>query len=223
MKELDYDRFGPSIGAGDRDAMAMKLHQIHESANCYRVRLMLALLGLAAQIVEIDHRGGALERNPFRALNPFGEVPVLEDGALVLRDSQAILVYLARRYGAPHWLPLDPPELGRVQQWLSFAANEIQNGPRLARGIVLFGRAGDLAEAREKAMRALAMLDLRLNDRDWLETERPTVADVACYPYVSRAGDAGIAMSDYPALQRWFGRVESLDGFISLEFRKPAA
>ena len=197
----------------------MNLHQIHESANCYRARLMLALLGLKAHIVDVDHRGGALERAPFLALNPFGEVPVLEDGALVLRDSQAILVYLARRYGAPHWLPADPADLARVQQWLSFASNEIQNGPRLARGIVLFGRAGDLADARKKAERALALLDRRLEGREWLETREPTIADIACYPYVSRGADAGIAMANYPALQAWFKRVEALPGFVTLEAR----
>ena len=203
--------------------MALTLHQIHESANCYRVRLMLSLLGLRARVADVDHRGGALDRPPFRALNPFGEVPVLEDGPLVLRDSQAILVYLARRYGAPHWLPLDAADLGRVQQWLSFAANEIQNGPRLARGIVLFGRAGDLGDARKKAERSFALLDLRLADRSWLETDYPTVADVACYPYVSRGADAGIAMSSYPALQSWFARVESLEGFVALEWRAPTS
>jgi len=199
--------------------MAIRLHQIHESANCYRVRLMLSLLGLGAEVVDVDHQGGELERAAFRALNPLGEVPVREDGALVLRDSQAILGYLAKRYGAPHWLPDEPGDLGRVQQWLSFAANEIQNGPRLARGIVLFGRAGDLAEARRKAERALGLLDLRLAGRAWLETADPTIADVACYPYVSRGGDAGIAMTAYPALKAWFRRVEALEGFIPLEAR----
>lgn len=200
----------------------VKLYQIHDSANCYRVRLMLGLLGLAAETIEIDHAGGALERSEFRALNPFGEVPVLVDGETRLRDSQAILVYLARRYGAPHWLPLGAADLARVQQWLSFAANEIQNGPRLARGIVLFGRAGNFEAAMRAARRALALLDGHLAGRSWLETDWPTVADVACYPYTSRMGDAGIALADYPALSAWLRRVEALDGFVTLEARKPA-
>jgi glutathione S-transferase len=200
----------------------MKLYQIHASANCYRVRLMLALLGLAAELVELDHHGGELESPAFRGLNPFGEVPVLADGEVRLRDSQAILVYLARRYGAAHWLPLEPGDLARIQQWLSFAANEIQNGPRLARGIVLFGRSGDLEEALRRTGRVLALLDGHLASRKWLETASPTIADVACYPYVNRIGDAGVELSRYAALGHWLRRVESLDGYVALEAGGPA-
>lgn len=199
----------------------MKLYQIHASANCYRVRLMLSLLGLKAKWIEVDPLG-ELESAKFRELNPFGEVPVLLDGDTRLRDSQAIVVFLARRYGAPHWLPLEAADLGRVQQWLSFAANEIQNGPRIARGIVLFGRAGNLEIALRSAKRALELLDCRLVDREWLETNLPTVADIACYPYVSRAGDAGITLANYPSLCSWLRRIERLDGFITLEARNPA-
>ncbi len=199
----------------------MKLYQIQESANCYRVRLMLGLLALNAEWIEVNYKHGELESDAYRALNPFSEVPLLVDGDTRLRDSQAILVYLARRYGAPHWLPLDAADLGRVQQWLSFAANEIQNGPRIARGIVLFGRAGNLEAAQRVARRTLALLDGRLAGRVWLETDQPTVADVACYPYVSRANDAKIALADYPALSAWLKRVESLTGFIAMETRQP--
>jgi glutathione S-transferase len=201
----------------------MKLYQIHQSGNCYRVRLMLGLLHLEAETIELNHEAGDLGRDSFRALNPLGEVPVLVDGEVCLRDSQAILVFLAARYGAPHWLPLEPGALARIQQWLSFAANEIQNGPRLARGIVRFRRAGDLPEALRKAQRALEHLDAHLANREWLETGSPTVADIACYPYVSRAADAGIDMRPYAALGRWLQRVERLPGFVTLEARMPNA
>jgi glutathione S-transferase len=67
------------------------------------------------------------------------------------------------------------------------------------------------------------LLDLRLKGRAWLETDQPTVADIACYPYVSRGADAGIAMSNYPSLQAWFARIEALKGFVTLEFRAPGA
>ena len=200
----------------------MKLYQIHASANCYRVRLMLSLLGREAEWIEVDHQGGELESARIRALNPFGEVPVLVDGDVRLRDSQAILVYLARRYGDAHWLPVEAGDLARVQQWLSFAANEIQNGPRIARGIVLFGRKGDFEIALRNTRRALALLDARLDDRQWLETDAPTVGDIACYPYVSRATDAGIDLADYPALLGWLKRIERLDGFVTLEAGNPA-
>ncbi|MCW5770549.1 MAG: glutathione S-transferase family protein [Rhodospirillaceae bacterium] len=197
----------------------MKLYQLHASHNCYRVRLMLALLGLEAERIEMEPAG--LSQPDFLALNPLGEVPVLADGATVLRDSHAILAYLARRYGAAHWLPDAAGDLARVLQWTSFAANEIQNGVRMARGICRFGRAGDLAEATAKARRALAHLDTRLSQRDWLETADPTIADVACYPYVCRAEEAGIDMAAYPALQRWFARIEALPGYVPPEADAP--
>jgi glutathione S-transferase len=198
----------------------MKLYQIHASGNCYRVRLMLALLGKSAEIVEIDHASGELRSERFKALNPLAEVPVLADGTLCLRDSQAIIVYLARAYGAPHWLPQAAGDMARIQQWLSFAANEIQHGPRLARGIVLWKRPGNFDEARARAVRALEFLDARLVEREWLETRQPTVADVACYPYVSHAGDAQIDVRAYPNLNRWLRRIEALEGFIDMETRR---
>jgi glutathione S-transferase len=197
----------------------MKLYQIHASQNCYRVRLMLALLGKTAEIVEIDHAGGELHSAGYKAINPLSEVPVLVDGALTLRDSQAIIVYLARAYGAPTWCPTAPADQARLQQWLSFAANEIQNGPRLARGIVLWGRSGNLDEAQARTRRALEFLDGHLGGRVWLETDHPTVADVACYPYVNRAGDARIDMSAYPDLNAWLRRFEALEGFIGIDAR----
>ena len=197
----------------------MKLYQIHASGNCYRVRLMLALLARTAECIEVDHENGELRADWFRSLNPLGEVPVLVDGALCLRDSLAIITYLARAYGAPHWLPQGAEETARIQQWLSFVANEIQHGPRLARAIVLYGVAGDIGEARARAARALGHLDAHLGNREWLETDLPTVADVACYPYVSRASDAKLEMLAYSNLQRWLRRVEALDGFIDLDER----
>jgi len=181
---------------------------------------MLALLGRSAELVEIDYKNGELDGEHFHAINPLGEVPVLEDGALRLHDSQAIIAYLALAYGAPHWLPREAEAHGRVLQWLSFAANEIQNGPRIARAIVLYGIAGDLEATRTKARRVLQIMDVQLSRRPWLETSLPTIADVACYPYVSRADEAGISFSAYPNLTAWLRRVESLPGFIWLDPRE---
>jgi len=202
-----------------KDLVHMKLYQIHASGNCYRVRLMLSLLGRTSQLVEVDHENGELRTDWFRTLNPLGEAPVFVDGVLCLRDSQAIITYLARAYGAPHWLPQAAEEMARIQQWLSFAANEIQYGPRLARAIVLYGIAGDIGEARARAARVLGILDAHLGNREWLETQLPTVADVACYPYVSHAADAKLDMLAYPNLNRWLRRIEALEGFIELNER----
>ena len=203
-------------GAAATGRDMMTLHGIPGSGNTYRVRLMLGLLHLPYALVAIAGHE-ALADPAFRALNPFGEAPVLVDGEVVLRDSQAILVYLARRHGGAHWLPATSAPLAAVCQWLSFAANEIQNGPRMARAITLGLVGGDLAAARARATRALSLLDGRLVGREWLETEHPTIADVACYPYVWNAVEGGIDMTPCADLRAWLRRVEALPGFVAMD------
>ena len=194
----------------------MKLFNIATSGNCHRVRLMLSLLGLSAEIVEMDHKAGALHTPEFLAINPLGEVPVLQDGTLIQRDSCAILVYLARRYGKPAWLPDDAESAAAIQQWLSIAANEIQNGPRMARAIVLGIVPGDLTARQAATRRLFTEMDRILREREWLAGASATIADVACYPYVWNAGDGGIAMNDYAHLLAWLRRVEALPGFVAM-------
>jgi len=83
----------------------MKLYDLEPSGNCYKVRLFAALAGLPLEIEAVDFLAGEHKGERLSALNPWGELPILEDGKLVLRDSQAILVYLAGRYGGEAWWP----------------------------------------------------------------------------------------------------------------------
>ena len=108
----------------------MKLYDLELSGNCYKVRLFAGLAGIPLEIEAVDFLGGAHKRSPVIDLNPWGELPVLQDGEVVLRDSQAILVYLAVRYAGERWLPRDAAGMAQVAQWLSTAANEVQNGDR---------------------------------------------------------------------------------------------
>jgi glutathione S-transferase len=192
------------------------LHGIASSGNTYRVRLMLALIRLPYAFAAVTGHD-ALATPAFRALNPFGEAPVLVDGDVVLRDSQAILVYLARRDGRFDWLPEAAPAMAAVCQWLSFAANEIQNGPRMARAITRGIVAGDLAAAHGRATRAVRLLDARLRGRAWLETERATIADIACYPYIFNAEEGGVETAALTGLRAWLARIEALDGFVAMD------
>jgi glutathione S-transferase len=199
----------------DKTQTPIRLYGIATSGNTYRVRLFLNLLGLDYEFHAVSGHE-ALAAPSFRALNAFGEAPVLVDRDIVLRDSQAILVYLARGRGAASWLPETAAGLAAVCQWLSFSANEIQNGPRVARAIALGIIAGDLPAARQRAQRVIDLLDGRLRGRDWLETDRPTVADIACYPYVWNAAEGGVEMAGRPGLREWLGRVERLPGFRAM-------
>lgn len=194
----------------------MKLYDLELSGNCYKVRLLAALLGVELALHPVDLVGGEHKSSSFLALNPFGEIPVLVDGDLVLRDSQAITVYLARRFGGEQWLPTNPRDLALVMQWVSTAANDVARGPNDARLHDLFGYELDVGKARAHAKKLLGILDAHLTRRAWLELDRPTVADVTVYPYVSLAEQGGIALTPYIAVQAWMAKIQNLPGYIPM-------
>ena len=194
----------------------LKLHDLELSGNCYKVRLFCALLGLDLDLVPVDLMAGAHKESPFIELNPFGEVPVLEDGDLMLRDSQAILVYLARKFGGENWLPTDPAGMAQVVSWLMVAENEIARGPNDARLHDKFGYVLDVDQAREKAARILGLLESRLEQNAWLALDRPTIADIACMPYVALGHEGGVTLDAYPAIRAWIGRIKALPSFVAM-------
>lgn len=194
----------------------MKLYDLTLSGNCYKVRLLAALAGIPLEIVPVDFLAGEHKRPPLSELNPWGELPILVDGEVVLRDSQAILVYLARRYAGEAWLPNDPAAMAEVVQWLSTAANEVQNGPGAARLVDKFGYDLDKTDTLRRAARILPLIDARLADRDWLALDRPTIADCAVLPYVALAPEGGVALDDFPHIRAWIARVKALPGFVPM-------
>ncbi|MBO9711035.1 MAG: glutathione S-transferase [Caulobacter sp.] len=188
------------------------LHGVPLSGHTHRVGLMLRALGLPYRFVEAGRevRAGAA----YRALNPLGQAPVLQDGEVTLADSNAILVYLALRY-APDagWLPREPVAAAAVQRWLSIAAGEVAHGPATARMIVLFGLADDPDRAARISARILAFMEQHLAARTFLATDHVTLADLACYSYVAHAPDGGVDLSPYPAVRAWLARVEGQPWF----------
>jgi glutathione S-transferase len=194
----------------------MKLYDLSLSGNCYKVRLFAALAGIPLDIVAVDFLAGEHKRSPLIDLNPWGEIPILEDGDVVLRDSQAILVYLARRYAGETWLPGDATGMATVMQWLSTSANEIQNGPGAARLVDKFGYAIDKADTLRRSARILPLLDAHLSRHDWLALERPTIADCAVFPYVALAPEGGVSLSDFPHIRQWIARIKALPGFLPM-------
>ena len=105
----------------------MKLYDYELSGSCYKVRLLLNMLGLPYEKVAIDYYPGREHRKPaFLQINPLGQLPALQDGELVLRDAQAILLYLSARYDdKSQWFPKDPATQGRIAMWLAFAGGEL--------------------------------------------------------------------------------------------------
>ena len=192
----------------------MKLYGHELSGNTYKVELLLNLLGLEYEFVRVDLMAGAHKQPDFLALNPFGQVPVLVDGDRVLQDAQAILTYLGGVYGDDVWLPRDPQDLPLIVRWLSTTAGEVRQGPENARLYHLFGAKNiNIDRATEKATLILQQLDDHLSDREWLEFGRPTIADVAVFPYVALARDGKIELDSYGNVLAWIERVKQLKGF----------
>lgn len=194
----------------------MKLYDLELSGNCFKVRLFAALVGLELELEPLDLQGNAHKQAPFTDLNAWGEVPLLVDGEIILRDSQAILVYLARRYGGNQWWPDGAAQQGEIMQWLSVAANEIYHGPNAARLIAKFGATLNKEYALEISLRTLSLIEAHLSKHQWLALGRPTIADCAVFPYLALAWEGGISLDTYPAIQAWFKRIKALPGYISM-------
>ena len=190
----------------------MKFYSTAVSGNAYKVRILLALLNVPHDIVMLDFGKREHKTPQFLRLNPRGEVPVIEDAGAVIWDSGACLVYLARKYGGEQWLPVDPAGLAEVMQWLSLAASEIQFGLQYARRGLTQGRwtAGTLEQGHAISRVALGVAEQRLQRHDWLAQGRPTIADVACFPYVETAPESGLPLAGHPAITAWLDRCRAL-------------
>ncbi|WP_342113266.1 glutathione S-transferase family protein [Pseudoduganella sp. OTU4001] len=191
----------------------MKLYYHPISGHAHRAHLFLSLLGLDYELVEVDLMKAEQKTEAFLKLNPFGQVPVLEDHGIVIPDSNAILVYLATRYGDSNWLPKDAVGAANVQRWLSVAAGEIASGPATARIINLFNKSTDPADAIARAHRILALIDGTLHGREWIAAGWPTIADVALYSYIARAPEGNVDLAAYRNVNAWLARVEALPRF----------
>ncbi|QNQ99383.1 glutathione S-transferase [Pseudomonas oryzihabitans] len=192
----------------------MKLYHTPLSGHAHRAVLFASLLGIEVELIDIDIPGGANRTPEFLALNPFGQVPVLEDGATVVADSNAILVYLAKKTGRTDWLPEDPVGAAAVQRWLSVAAGELAYGPAAARLITVFGARLNPEEVIARAHVLLERLEAHLTTGKWLAADHPTIADIALYSYLAGAPEGNVELAPYTAVRAFLQRVEALPGFV---------
>lgn len=191
-----------------------------QSINAYKVRLLLGILNIEYELVEIDMYGGEHKREPFLTLNPFGQMPAMEDGDFVIADSHACLVYLARRYdSANRWLPVDARGEAKVAEWLSKSANEVHQGPWMKRAKIRRPEAIRLADEEIDARcdHILALMDRRLTANDWLALGHATIADISCYGPISMLDVSGYDTGRWPALRAWMQRITALSGAIDID------
>jgi glutathione S-transferase len=194
----------------------MRLHDYPGSGNCYKVRLLLAQLGLDYERIHVDIFDGGTLTDEFAALNPTRTTPVLEvDGGAALVESNAILTYLAE---GTELLPDDPVERAHVMRWLFYEQADIVPSiaslrVRLAAGVLTPDHPA--AQSRLRAGAAcLGILEQQLSERPFLVGERYTIADISVYAYVHVAGEAALDLGRYPAVRAWIERVEATPGHV---------
>lgn len=187
------------------------------SLNCYKVRLLLALLKVKYERRAVDLRKGEHRSPEMLAVNPFGQVPVLTIDGMCMRDSNAILIWIARRFGDGNWMPRDADDEASVNAWLAAAAFELRLGPyeaRLRKRFPALCVTGDTLV--DNTTRAMGLFEDRLCGRDWIALDHPTVADVAAFPALAHCGEGDVDLKPYPAIRAWLDRVRGLDGFVAL-------
>jgi len=194
----------------------LRLYDYSGSCNCYKVRLLLAQLGIPYERVPIDIFNGETLTDEYARINPMRTTPVLETGdGRHLPESNAILLFLAR--GTP-LLPDDPFELAEVVRWLIYEQTDVIPTMGGLRFRLLVGRlkASDPDAARRKqgSEEVLRLLDEHLATRDFFVGGRYTVADIGIYGYTHRAHEAGIELEPYDNVRSWFERVERQPGYM---------
>jgi len=194
----------------------VKLYDVELSGNSYRLRLLLFLLGVKHELVTVDLMKGEQREPWFLKLNPRGQVPTLDDDGTVVWDSMAILAYLARKYGGERWFTIDATEMAEVMQWLAVMENETLYGLGKARLICKFKFPGSLEDAQLLGRKGLDVLEQRLAANQWLALDRPTIADIGCFPYVALASEGEIPLDAYPSVRGWIDRIKSLPGFVGM-------
>lgn len=195
----------------------LTVYGMKASGNCYKVQLLLELLGRPYRWVEVNSAAGETRTPEFLAKNPNGRVPLLEleDGRR-LPESNAILCFLAE---ASPFLPKDAFARAQVLQWLFF--EQYSHEPYVAVARFICGwlpedhpRRAELPRLRERGHQALAVMEQHLAGQHYFVGERCTVADIALYAYTHKAADGGFDLAPYPALRAWLARVEAQPCFV---------
>jgi glutathione S-transferase len=195
--------------------MSLRLHDYSASGNCYKVRLLLAQLGLEYERVPVDIFGGDTLTDEYARVNPLRQTPVLErDGAEPLSESGAILLHLAE---GTEYLPDDPHDRAQAYRWLFFEQADVIPGIAGLRFRVVTERIRP--DGREAAWRrsvgeaALGVMNAWLEGNEYLAGNRYSIADISLFAYVHVAHEGGLAAG--AAVSEWITRVEGTQGFMN--------
>jgi glutathione S-transferase len=188
------------------------------SQNAWKIRQLLHHLDRPYRTETVSIFEGEGRTDAYLAINPTGTVPAIRlDDGRTLAESNAILAYLAD--GTPY-LPSDPFERAKVQQWLHFEQERVESVIGSLRYWTLTGklmqRAPALVEMKHAgALRTLGILERELSTRSFLANDRYSIADISVFAYASRAEEAGIPLERYPHFRAWIARVQTQPGFLA--------
>jgi glutathione S-transferase len=190
------------------------------SGNCYKVRLALNQLGIKYEKVNVDFFKGEQGKSEFVSLNPNKKIPVFIDGDFVLWESNAILLYIGKKFSPNLLYSEDPKVFGEISQWLFFGKTTIDPSLARARFTTRFVRKEnqnekELSAFREAGRTALHILDGHLKKNDFL-TGSYSIADIGCYAYVHTAEEGEISLSPFSAVRDWCDRISSQPGYVSM-------
>jgi len=195
----------------------MKLYNVTYSGNSYKVRLLLAQLGITCEIVEVDILKGESRTNDFLMINPNGRTPVLDDNGFVLAESNAILAYLAR---GTKFLPDDRKKFGLVFQWMFF--EQYSHEPYIATSRFWLQHKPDssektaiLASKRDGGWAALRIMEEHLVKNNFFVGDY-SIADIALFAYTHVADEGGFPLDNFPKIRDWIGRVKAQPGFVPM-------
>ena len=198
----------------------LKLYDHIESQNGYKVRLALSNLKIDYEWIQIDLVNKEQRKDWFLKLNPNGKVPTLLDDDFSVWESNAILLYLGRKFAPNSLIPQDVKKLGMMLEWIMFESTTLQKHLQPARFITKFipkekTNQDELNKLRKDANRALKVLDEYLGKNNFLAVDY-SMADIACYGQIYPASEGGIDLFQFPNVKAWQKRVESQPGYVEM-------
>lgn len=205
-----------------REALVLTLYSSQSSGNAYKVRLLLAKLGLAFRIVEIDIFAGENRTPEFLAMNPEGRVPLLDVDGRFLAESNAILFYLA---DGTRFLPAPALDRAETLRWMFFEQNSHEPGLAAARFWLRQVRGGrdlrthDVDRWLEEGYAALRVMERHLKGRLFFVGDGLTVADIALYAHTHVADEGDFSLASFPKVRAWLARVAAEPGHVDMHWQ----
>jgi len=197
--------------------LVVKLHNVSYSGNSYKVRLLLAHLGMPCETIEVDILKGQSRTPEFLKINPNGRTPVLDDNGFVLAESNAILAYLAK---GTKYLPEDRKKFAMIFQWMFF--EQYSHEPFIATSRFWLQHKPDspektalLASKRDGGQAALKIMEDHLSKSDFFVDDY-SIADIALFAYTHVSHEGGFPLANFPRIRSWIDRVQAQPGFIAM-------